>query len=142
MIRHLAIAVLALSQLSTARAEPPRVMTDIAPVHSLASIVMQNVGTPDVLLPPGASPHDFALKPSDARNVSQADLIVWIGEDFTPWLERSIEELVKFTPVSGKNRLHSMMETRPDWVLSRQRACLGPAALHFCHHRRECVSGQ
>ncbi len=35
---------------------------------------------------------------------------------------RSIEELVKFTPVSGRNRLHSMMEARPDWVLSRQRA--------------------
>jgi len=34
----------------------------------------------------------------------------------------SIEELVTFTPVSGRNRLHSMMETRPDWVLSRQRA--------------------
>jgi isoleucyl-tRNA synthetase len=29
---------------------------------------------------------------------------------------------VKFTPVSGQNRLRSMMETRPDWVLSRQRA--------------------
>ncbi|RWR44473.1 isoleucine--tRNA ligase [Sinirhodobacter ferrireducens] len=35
---------------------------------------------------------------------------------------RSIEELVKFTPVSGRNRLHSMIEHRPDWVLSRQRA--------------------
>ncbi len=34
----------------------------------------------------------------------------------------SIEQLVQFTPVSGRNRLHSMMETRPDWVLSRQRA--------------------
>ncbi|HVG47139.1 MAG TPA: isoleucine--tRNA ligase, partial [Rubellimicrobium sp.] len=34
----------------------------------------------------------------------------------------SIEELVTFTPVSGRNRLHSMMEARPDWVLSRQRA--------------------
>ncbi|GAB1378984.1 isoleucine--tRNA ligase [Pararhodobacter aggregans] len=35
---------------------------------------------------------------------------------------KSIEDLVKFTPASGRNRLHSMMETRPDWVLSRQRA--------------------
>ena len=35
---------------------------------------------------------------------------------------RSIEELVTFTPISGRNRLHSMMEARPDWVLSRQRA--------------------
>ncbi len=35
---------------------------------------------------------------------------------------KSINELVTFTPVSGQNRLRSMMETRPDWVLSRQRA--------------------
>jgi isoleucyl-tRNA synthetase len=34
----------------------------------------------------------------------------------------SIEELVTFTPISGRNRLHSMMQSRPDWVLSRQRA--------------------
>ena len=35
---------------------------------------------------------------------------------------RSIDELVKFTPQSGRNRLYSMIESRPDWVLSRQRA--------------------
>ncbi|WP_417809985.1 isoleucine--tRNA ligase [Thioclava sp.] len=35
---------------------------------------------------------------------------------------KSIEDLVKFTPEKGRNRLHSMIETRPDWVLSRQRA--------------------
>ncbi len=34
----------------------------------------------------------------------------------------SIDELVRFTPRSGRNRLHSMIENRPDWVLSRQRA--------------------
>ncbi len=35
---------------------------------------------------------------------------------------RSIDELVKWTPQSGRNRLYSMIEARPDWVLSRQRA--------------------
>ncbi|MEF3048200.1 isoleucine--tRNA ligase [Pseudotabrizicola sp. L79] len=35
---------------------------------------------------------------------------------------KSITDLVQFTPVSGRNRLQSMMEARPDWVLSRQRA--------------------
>lgn len=35
---------------------------------------------------------------------------------------RSIDELVKWTPQKGRNRLHSMIEARPDWVLSRQRA--------------------
>ncbi|WP_158968907.1 isoleucine--tRNA ligase [Chachezhania sediminis] len=44
------------------------------------------------------------------------------GETIRERALKSIEDLVKFTPVSGRNRLHSMMETRPDWVLSRQRA--------------------
>ncbi|MEM1429405.1 MAG: isoleucine--tRNA ligase [Pseudomonadota bacterium] len=35
---------------------------------------------------------------------------------------RSIDELVTWTPPTGRNRLHSMIEARPDWVLSRQRA--------------------
>ena len=34
----------------------------------------------------------------------------------------SIDELVTWTPQRGRNRLHSMIESRPDWVLSRQRA--------------------
>jgi isoleucyl-tRNA synthetase len=34
----------------------------------------------------------------------------------------SIDHLVQWTPPNGRNRLHSMIETRPDWVLSRQRA--------------------
>lgn len=34
----------------------------------------------------------------------------------------SIDQLVKWTPPSGRNRIFSMVENRPDWVLSRQRA--------------------
>ncbi|QPM90159.1 isoleucine--tRNA ligase [Pseudooceanicola algae] len=44
------------------------------------------------------------------------------GETIRQRALTSIEELVKFTPQSGRNRLHSMMQARPDWVLSRQRA--------------------
>ena len=44
------------------------------------------------------------------------------GETIRERALKSIEELVKFTPISGRNRLHSMMLARPDWVLSRQRA--------------------
>ncbi|MGB5863478.1 MAG: isoleucine--tRNA ligase [Sulfitobacter sp.] len=38
--------------------------------------------------------------------------------------ERALTEIdnVNWTPKSGRNRLHAMMEARPDWVLSRQRA--------------------
>ncbi|MFU8863192.1 MAG: isoleucine--tRNA ligase [Rhodobacterales bacterium] len=34
----------------------------------------------------------------------------------------SIDQLVKWTPATGRNRLFSMIQARPDWVLSRQRA--------------------
>ncbi|MCG7628946.1 isoleucine--tRNA ligase [Epibacterium sp. MM17-32] len=44
------------------------------------------------------------------------------GETIRERALRSIDELVKWTPQSGRNRLHSMIENRPDWVLSRQRA--------------------
>ncbi|MEL6294989.1 MAG: isoleucine--tRNA ligase [Pseudomonadota bacterium] len=38
--------------------------------------------------------------------------------------ERALTEIdnVNWTPKSGRNRLYSMIEARPDWVLSRQRA--------------------
>jgi len=43
-----------------ALAEPPRVVADILPVHSLVARVMEGVGVPDLILPPGASPHGFS----------------------------------------------------------------------------------
>ncbi|TDK51795.1 isoleucine--tRNA ligase [Antarcticimicrobium luteum] len=44
------------------------------------------------------------------------------GETIRTRALTSIDELVKFTPQTGRNRLYSMIESRPDWVLSRQRA--------------------
>ena len=59
---------------STALAEVPQVVTDIAPIHGLAAKVMDGLGAPDLLVPPASSPHDFALRPSQARALQSADL--------------------------------------------------------------------
>ena len=92
MLRTTALILILI--LSTAAvAEVPRVMTDIAPVQSLVARVMQGVGTPGVLLPPGASPHDFAMRPSDAERLANADLIIWIGHSLTPWLQEPLDTL-------------------------------------------------
>ncbi|MBW4983710.1 zinc ABC transporter substrate-binding protein [Mameliella sp. CS4] len=84
-------ACLALPQI--ALAEVPRVVTDIGPVESLVATVLGDLGTPERLLPPGASPHHMALRPSQGRALSEADVVVWIGPDMTPQLQEQIDAL-------------------------------------------------
>lgn len=71
----------------------PRVATDIAPVHSLTTQVMEGVGQPDLILPIGASPHAYSMRPSEAAALQDAEIVFWIGESLTPWLERSLETI-------------------------------------------------
>lgn len=82
-------AILGLTLPFTAQAAP-KVAVDIAPLHSLVSQVMEGVDEPKLLIPAEATPHHYTLKPSQARALANADLVFWMGEDFTPWLEKSI----------------------------------------------------
>ncbi len=77
----------------TAIADVPNVAVDIAPVHSLVARVMDGVGEPSLIVQPGASPHEYNLRPSEAAALQEADLVFWIGEDLTPWMENAVETL-------------------------------------------------
>ena len=82
-------ASLALASLpATALAEVPQVVTDIPPVHALVAQVMGTLGTPVLLLEKGADEHDFQLRPSQMQSIADADTVVWIGPELTPWLDR------------------------------------------------------
>ncbi len=76
-----------------ALADVPRVAVDIAPVHGLVARVMQGVGSPDLVIPPGASPHGYSMRPSEALALERADAVFWIGEALTPWLEGPLDTL-------------------------------------------------
>lgn len=76
-----------------ALADVPRVAVDIAPVHALVAQVMAGVGAPDLVLPPTASPHAYALRPSEAAALQGADLVVWVGPQLTPWLAGPLDTL-------------------------------------------------
>ena len=78
---------------SAAVAEVLRVVTDIAPVHSLVAQVMAGVGVPDLLIDQATSPHHFALRPSQARALQEADLVIWIGASLSPALSGAIADL-------------------------------------------------
>jgi zinc transport system substrate-binding protein len=97
-MRYIISLVLASLALPTSLAVPswaevPKVMTDIPPVHALVAQVMGDLGTPDLLLERGASEHDFQLRPSQAAALADAGLVVWIGPELTPWLDRALEGL-------------------------------------------------
>ncbi len=74
-------------------AEPPRVAVDIPPLHSLVAQVMVGIGTPDLILTPGVSPHELALRPSDAQALAGADLVVWAGPELSPAVARAVDTL-------------------------------------------------
>ncbi len=76
-----------------ALAEVPNVAADIAPVQSLVARVMDGLGTPTVIVRPGASPHGYAMRPSEAGALQEADAVFWIGPALTPWLEGAIDTL-------------------------------------------------
>jgi zinc transport system substrate-binding protein len=65
-----------------------KVLTSIKPLQLIAAAVQDGVAIPEVLLPPGASPHNYALRPSDVRKVQSVDLLYWIGPDMEGFLPR------------------------------------------------------
>ena len=70
-----------------------KVVTSIKPIHSLAAYVMDGVEKPNVIVDGYNSPHGFSLKPSHAKMIEKADLIIWVGEDLEAFLAVSYTHL-------------------------------------------------
>ena len=76
-----------------ALSDTPKVAVDISPVHSLVSRVMLGVGTPDLIVQAGASPHGYTLRPSEAKALQDAQMVFWMGESLSPWMEGALDTL-------------------------------------------------
>jgi len=72
-----------------------KVVATIKPIHSLASYLMDGIGKPDLIVDGYASPHGFALKPSHAKMIQNADIIFWVGEDIENFLEKPLKTIAK-----------------------------------------------
>ena len=72
-----------------------KVVASIKPIHSLASYLMNGVAKPDLIVDGYASPHGFAMKPSHAKMLQNADLIFWVGEDLESFLEKPLGSIAK-----------------------------------------------
>lgn len=73
----------------------PKVLTSIQPLQLIAERILGEQGETEVLLPPGASPHSFTLRPSDSRRFAAADAFFWIGPDMENFLIKLVERKPK-----------------------------------------------
>jgi len=88
--RLAAISAALLLSASAAQADGPSVVVSIKPLHSLVAGVTQGVSEPELLLAAGDSPHTYTMRPSEARAVRGADLIVRVSPHMETFLNQAL----------------------------------------------------
>ncbi len=69
------------------------VVASLKPVGFIASAIADGVTETEVLLPDGASEHDYSLRPSDVKRLQGADLVVWIGPEMEAFMEKPVSKI-------------------------------------------------
>jgi zinc transport system substrate-binding protein len=87
------LSLLATTLLTGTVLAAPNVVASIKPVHSLVAAVMAGVGEPTLIVRGAASPHSYALKPSDAGALEAADIVFWTGHGMELFLGDALETL-------------------------------------------------
>ncbi len=91
--KSLAATALCSMALSTAIVANAKIVTSIKPLAFIAQGIAQDVTPVEIIVPAGASPHDYHLKPADVLKLKSAGIVLWIGEDVDSFLEKSIDNL-------------------------------------------------
>jgi zinc transport system substrate-binding protein len=92
-MRRLYFAISAFLLTTSATLADVKVVASIKPVHSLVAAVMKDIGSPVLLVDGANSPHSYSLKPSDARALSEANVIFWVGDSLEAFLKKPIAAL-------------------------------------------------
>lgn len=90
-IKSLLLATTLLAYTAVSASAEVNVVASIKPVHSLVAAVMEGVGEPGLIIEGAGSPHNYALKPSQAQMLEQADLVFWIGHELEAFLKKPLE---------------------------------------------------
>jgi zinc transport system substrate-binding protein len=86
-------ACLAFSASIGLRAEPLKVAVTIAPVHSLVAAVMDGLGKPQLLVRSGSSEHTYSMRPSEAKTLTQAQVVIRVSDNLETFLNKAISTL-------------------------------------------------
>ena len=129
--KFVSVSFISMLMCGTAQADAPKVAVDIAPVHSLVSRVMKGAGAPDLIIPPSASPHEYTLRPSEAKALQDAKLVFWMGEGLTPWMERALDAL------SGDAEIVTLLEEGETKLLEFREGALFEEHDHDDHGKKD-----
>jgi len=77
----------------TAQSANAAVVTSLKPLGFIASAITDGVTTTEVILPDGASEHDYSLRPSDVKRLQNADLLFWVGPEMEAFMVRSAQQV-------------------------------------------------
>ncbi|MDU2941600.1 MAG: zinc ABC transporter substrate-binding protein ZnuA [Enterobacteriaceae bacterium] len=94
---------------SAAHRADAAVVASIKPLGFIASAIADGVTDTQVLLPDGASEHDYSLRPSDVKRLQNADLVVWIGPDMEAFMTKSVQG----TPEAKKVTIADLAKVKP-----------------------------
>lgn len=100
----LALVCLLLNTPALAGEPPIKVAVSIKPIHSLVAGIMAGVAQPSLIVEGSRSPHSYNLKPSGARRLGRADVIIWVGPGMEMFLRKTI------AAVSDKARVITLHE--------------------------------
>ena len=92
-IKTILLASTLITALSMSAHAEINVVASVKPLHSLVSSVMKGVGKPDLIVKGSASPHTYSLKPSQAKQLEDADLVFWMGHELESFLEKPLEAI-------------------------------------------------
>ncbi len=97
--------------LATSLALPAQanVVASVKPLGFIAAAVADGVTPVDVLLPDGASEHDYALRPSDIKRLKNADLVVWVGPEMEAFMSKPAADL----PAEKNLEIAAMQQVKP-----------------------------
>lgn len=114
LLSSILLAAALLAAALPAAAQAPTVVASIKPVHSLVAAVMRGVGEPQLVVKGAASPHTYAMKPSDARALQSATLVFWVGPELEGFLAKPLKANAAKVPAVALMKLPglTLVETR------------------------------
>lgn len=104
-----------------------KIVVSIKPIHSLVASICQGITDPILLMTENDSPHTHSLTPQQLQTLKQADLVIWIGENYeTPWAKLINEQI-------SSEKLLTLIKSKGLTLYPYRQQCFA-GSCHESHH--------